>query len=178
MNFFCVGHRPRRGLPPLAVATERRTLYGAPLAVACIPAKRIMAQLQLVLSFDQFSHHLRRGGEPHTLALPACGYPQSYGQMRLPGPCFAEKNHWFLARQVSPFAAVPHRRCWNIWHALEMGCSNAGAIRYLLNVNGLEKGPTAKPADIGALSRYDRPLPSLDAYDRLHPNWLATEVIQ
>jgi len=62
--------------------------------------------------------------------------------------------------------------------ALEMGCSNAGAIRYLLNVNGLEKGPTAKPADIGALSRYDRPLPSLDAYDRLHPNWLATEVIQ
>jgi hypothetical protein len=62
--------------------------------------------------------------------------------------------------------------------ALEMGCSNVGAIRYLLNVNGLEKGPTAKPVDIGALSRYDRPLPSLDAYDRLRPNWLATEVIQ
>jgi transposase len=62
--------------------------------------------------------------------------------------------------------------------ALEIGCSNAGSIRYLLNVNGLEKGPTAKPVDIGALSRYDRPLPSLDAYDRLRPNWLATEVIQ
>jgi len=62
--------------------------------------------------------------------------------------------------------------------ALEMGCWNVGAIRYLLSVNSMKEGPTAKPADIGALSRYDRPLPSLDAYDRLHPNWVATEVIQ
>jgi hypothetical protein len=61
--------------------------------------------------------------------------------------------------------------------ALEMGCSNLGAIRYLLSVN-LEEEPTAKPIDIGTLSRYDRPRPSLDKYDRLRPNWLATEVIQ
>jgi hypothetical protein len=56
--------------------------------------------------------------------------------------------------------------------------SSAGAIRYLLNVNHLEKGPTAKPVDIGVLSRYGRPQPSLDGYDRLRPNWLTTEVIQ
>ena len=62
--------------------------------------------------------------------------------------------------------------------ALHMGCSNVGSIRYLLNVNHLEQGPTAKPVDIGVLSRYDRPQPSLDAYDRLRPNWLATAVIQ
>jgi transposase len=61
--------------------------------------------------------------------------------------------------------------------ALEMGCSNLGAIRYLLTVN-LEEEPTAKPIDIGALSRYDRPRPSLDKYERLRPNWLATGVIQ
>jgi hypothetical protein len=61
--------------------------------------------------------------------------------------------------------------------ALEMGCSNLGAIRYLLTVN-LEEVPTAKPIDIGTLSRYDRPRPSLDKYERLRPNWLATEVIQ
>jgi hypothetical protein len=62
--------------------------------------------------------------------------------------------------------------------ALELGCSNVGAIRYLLNVHNLEQRPTAKPVDIGALSRYDRPQPSLDNYDRLRPNWPATEVIQ
>jgi hypothetical protein len=62
--------------------------------------------------------------------------------------------------------------------ALDVGCSNVGAIRYLLHVNQLKQGPTSKPIDIGVLSRYDRPQPSLAAYDRLLPNWLATEVIQ
>ena len=62
--------------------------------------------------------------------------------------------------------------------ALELGCSNVGSIRYLLNVNNLEGRPTAKPVDIGVLSRYDRPQPSLDDYERLRPNWSATEVIQ
>jgi hypothetical protein len=62
--------------------------------------------------------------------------------------------------------------------ALELGCSNVGAVRYLLNVNNLEERPTAKPVEIGALSRYDRPQPTLDDYERLRPTWLATEVIQ
>ncbi len=62
--------------------------------------------------------------------------------------------------------------------ALDVGCSNVGAIRYLLNVDDLKQGAAAKPIDIGMLSRYDRPQPSLDAYDRLLPNWLAMEVIQ
>jgi hypothetical protein len=62
--------------------------------------------------------------------------------------------------------------------ALELGCSNVGSIRYLLNVHNLEQQPTAQAVDIGALSRYDRPQPSLDNYERLRPNWPATEVIQ
>jgi transposase len=74
------------------------------------------------------------------------------------------------------YGAVRVRRA--VEEALDMGCSNVGSIRYLLNVNHLEQGPTAKPVDIGVLSRYDRPQPSLDAYDRLRPNWLATAVIQ
>jgi len=32
--------------------------------------------------------------------------------------------------------------------------------------------------DIGVLSRYDRPQPSLEDYERLRPNWAVTEVIQ
>lgn len=62
--------------------------------------------------------------------------------------------------------------------ALELGCSNVGSIRYLLNVNHLKPEPTAKPINIGVLSRYDRPQPSLDVYDRLRPSRLVTEVIQ
>ena len=66
--------------------------------------------------------------------------------------------------------------------ALELGCSDAGAVRYLLSVSGQEQPPPAAPADIGALNRHDRPQPSLEDYDRLRPGRplgpAATEVIQ
>ena len=62
--------------------------------------------------------------------------------------------------------------------ALEMGCANLGAIQYLLRVDHREQAPSTHPADIGVLSRYDRPQPSLEAYEQLRPNWLATEVVQ
>jgi transposase len=62
--------------------------------------------------------------------------------------------------------------------ALEMGCANVGSIRYLLNGTNLEQRPAAVAVDIGALSRYDRPQPSLDAYEQLRPNWTVTEAIQ
>jgi len=62
--------------------------------------------------------------------------------------------------------------------SLEMGSANLGAIRYFLRVNHREQATAAYPVAIGALSRYDRPQPSLEAYEQLRPNWLATEVIQ
>jgi len=62
--------------------------------------------------------------------------------------------------------------------ALELGCSDVSAVRYLLSVGGGEQQPPAAPAQLGALNRYDRPQPSLEDYDRLRPNWAATEVIQ
>jgi transposase len=74
------------------------------------------------------------------------------------------------------YGAGPVRRA--VEEALELGCSNVGAIRYLLNVPNPEQRPAAQPVDIGVLSRYDRPQPSLDDYERLRPNWRATEVIQ
>jgi transposase len=61
--------------------------------------------------------------------------------------------------------------------ALELGCSDVGAIRYLLSAGGKEQQPVT-PVHIGALNRYDRPQPSLEDYDRLRPNWVAAEVIQ
>ena len=62
--------------------------------------------------------------------------------------------------------------------ALELGCSDVGAVRYLLSASGQEQQPPAAPVHIGPLNRYDRPQPSLEDYDRLRPSWVATEVIQ
>jgi len=61
--------------------------------------------------------------------------------------------------------------------ALKLGCSDVGAVCYLLSVRGKQQ-PQVIPAQIGALNRYDRPQPSLEDYDRLRPNWVAAEVIQ
>ena len=64
--------------------------------------------------------------------------------------------------------------------SLEVGCANLSAIRYLLRVDRQETAPPVDPVDIGALSRYDRPRPSMDVYDQLRPGWTAaaTEVMQ
>jgi hypothetical protein len=62
--------------------------------------------------------------------------------------------------------------------ALELGCSDLGAVRYLQNTIHREKRPPAEPMDIGGWSRYDRPQPSLEDYERLRPNRLAMGVIQ
>ena len=62
--------------------------------------------------------------------------------------------------------------------ALELGCSDVGAVRYLLSINGQAQQPPGAPVQIGALNRYDRPQPSLEDYERLRPHWVATEVIQ
>jgi hypothetical protein len=79
-----------------------------------------------------------------------------------------------LARE---HGAAPIRQA--VEQALELGCSDVSAVRYLLSVGGQEPPlPPATPVQIGALNRYDRPQPSLEDYDRLRPNWGATEVIQ
>jgi transposase len=68
--------------------------------------------------------------------------------------------------------------CQAVEQALEFGCSDVGAVRYLLSIAGKDQPPPAAPAQIGALNRFDRPQPSMEDYDRLLPNWVATEVIQ
>jgi transposase len=62
--------------------------------------------------------------------------------------------------------------------ALEFGCANVGSIRYLLNDAHREQRSAAEALEIGVLSRYDRPQPSLEEYERLRSNWAAAEVIQ
>jgi transposase len=78
-----------------------------------------------------------------------------------------------LAREHGP---VRVRKA--VEEALELGCSDVAAVRYLLSVAGLPPQPPAAPVQLGALNRYDRPQPRLEDYDRLRPDWVATEVVQ
>ena len=50
--------------------------------------------------------------------------------------------------------------------ALQMGCSDADAVRYLLTSDQLRRPPTAE-IEVGPLARFDRPAPSLSGYDQL-----------
>ena len=52
--------------------------------------------------------------------------------------------------------------------ALELGCSDVGAVRYLLGAEGRQR-PEPEPVDVGALARYERPMPPLTHYDELLP---------
>lgn len=51
-------------------------------------------------------------------------------------------------------------------HAVELGCSEAAAIRHLLSVETLTHA-VVEAMPVGALAGFDRPAPSVAAYDRL-----------
>ena len=50
--------------------------------------------------------------------------------------------------------------------AVSLGACDVGAVRYLLTAEGLHK-PRPGPIAVGALTRYDRPMPTLADYDTL-----------
>jgi hypothetical protein len=64
-----------------------------------------------------------------------------------------------------------------IERALELGCSDKAAVQYLLTEEKLER---KKPEiiDVGALLAYERPQPTMAAYDQLLLNTPVAEVIQ
>jgi hypothetical protein len=61
---------------------------------------------------------------------------------------------------------------------LAIGCADVSAVVLLLNAGSGELRTTAEPVEIGALSRYDRPQPTLADYDQLLRQWPETGVIQ
>jgi transposase len=58
------------------------------------------------------------------------------------------------------------------------GCMDVSAVVLLLSRRGDEARAVAEPVDIGGLSRYDRPQPTLADYDKLLQRWAETAVIQ
>jgi len=61
--------------------------------------------------------------------------------------------------------------------AVELGCSDVAAIRYLLDEQRREPRASRESIDIGRLTCYERPQPSVADYDRLLAS-VTTEVIQ
>jgi len=51
--------------------------------------------------------------------------------------------------------------------ALDMGVSDVAAIRYLLEIERMEKRAPAEALEVGWLERYERPQPTLQEYDSL-----------
>jgi transposase len=56
--------------------------------------------------------------------------------------------------------------CTAVAATVSLGACDVAAVRYLLTEAGLHKA-RAEPVDVGALARYDRPLPNLADYDTL-----------
>jgi hypothetical protein len=63
-----------------------------------------------------------------------------------------------------------------IERALELGCSDKAAVEYLLTDQKAEKKKT-EAIELGALLAYERPQPTMAAYDQLLRN-TPVEVIQ
>jgi len=61
--------------------------------------------------------------------------------------------------------------------ALEMGCRDVSVVRHLLLSAAQPPRVAVEGVDIGGLSRYDRPPPTLDHYDQLRGSW-PREVMQ
>ena len=53
-----------------------------------------------------------------------------------------------------------------VGQALEMGCADVAAIRHLLQSHQL-RHRVGEPVEIGSLSAYERPLPTMIEYDQL-----------
>jgi len=64
-----------------------------------------------------------------------------------------------------------------IEEALRLGCSDAAAVQYLLSADQLAKSPS-EAVELGALISYERPQPTVEAYDQLLREAPVGEVIQ
>jgi hypothetical protein len=62
-----------------------------------------------------------------------------------------------------------------IAQALELGCTDASAVRYLMQASGLAHQPV-ELIELPSLARYDQPLPVMTSYDQLLSQGASQEV--
>jgi hypothetical protein len=74
-------------------------------------------------------------------------------------------------RQMIELLQLGSGEGWTLLHgaveqALTLGCHDVAAIRHLMVAGDLDR-PRAAAVDIGALARYERPMPVMNSYDQL-----------
>lgn len=148
--------------------------------------ERCFGRQQKVLNLDHYLEVLER--KPGALA-GATALEQWRTQGRWPG---SYDRYWEVlkqrqGKQAGTRAMIeilllgqqhgPARLRQAIEEALRLGCSDVAAVRYLLTAEQLEKD---KPAaiELGSLISYERPLPSMEAYDQLLLHAPVREVMQ
>ena len=62
--------------------------------------------------------------------------------------------------------------------SLEIGSADVSVVLLLLNASRSGRQRPAEPVEIGDLTRYDRPMPTTENYDRLLRKWPDAGVIQ
>ena len=87
-------------------------------------------------------------------------------------------------RQMIDLLRLGYAQGWSVLRVaiettLEMGCSDAAAVRHLLNGQELPHLPLER-CEVGALLRYERPLPTMSEYDQLleRPPWAPATVLE
>ena len=71
-----------------------------------------------------------------------------------------------LIRRSDAIARLLHELSGPIDAALGLGCTDAAAVRHLLSAARLER-PRPESVEVGALAQFERPPPTLGAYDQL-----------
>jgi transposase len=177
---------------PLAVGTEvEAKIHASYIEVwrqgKCVARhERCFGRQQKVLDLNHYLEALERkpGALAGATALEQCRaqgkWPASYDQ-------YWEGLKQRLGKQAGTHAMIElliegqkhgaGRLRQAIERALELGCSDKAAVQYLLTEAKLEK---KKPEviEVGVLIAYERPQPTMAAYDQLLLNTPVAEVIQ
>jgi hypothetical protein len=177
---------------PLTVGTEvQAKIHAAYVEIwwqgKCVARhERCFGRQQKILDLDHYLEVLERkpGALAGSTALEQCRaqgrWPASYDryweilQQRegKQGGTRAMIEILLLGQQHSPA-----RLRQAIEEALRLGCSDVAAVRYLLTAEQLEKKPT-EAVELGSLISYERPLPTMEAYDQLLSQSSVGEVLQ
>jgi len=177
---------------PLAVGTEvEAKIHASYIEVwrqgKCVARhERCFGRQQKVLDLNHYLEALERkpGALAGATALEQCRaqgkWPASYDR-------YWEGLKQRLGKQAGTHAMIEllvegqkhgaERLRQAIERALELGCSDKAAVEYLLTEAKLEK-KKPEAIEVGVLIAYERPQPTMAAYDRLLLNTPVAEVIQ
>jgi hypothetical protein len=144
--------------------------------------QRCYSHQQQILSLEHYLDVLERkpgamaGSKPLAFWRAEGRWPQSYDRLweNFNQRAGAQSGTRLMIELLQIGKQVGFERLtWAIEKALELGSSDASAVKYLLSYSSIERtGPEV--LGVGALERYHRPLPDLSGYDLL----IGEEVIE